>query len=114
MGGARPLRRAIINILEDNLAEQFLLQPLHPKTRLTVSIDKNKTVNVKIDLSQVERKFSDEIDEINEIDETDEINDINEIDKLERRLSDEIDDTDGVTEIYEIDEIDEVDEIEPF
>ena len=35
--GARPLRRAVMRLLEDTLAQECLTKPLYPKTRLIVS-----------------------------------------------------------------------------
>ena len=58
--GARPLRRAIISLLEDNLAQQFLLKPLHPKTKLIVTLDRKLNVLVKVDYSCVDPMLLDE------------------------------------------------------
>mgnify|MGYP003346128122 CR=1 FL=1 len=37
--GARPLRRAVMRLLEDNLAQQCLSKPLYPRTKLIVDAD---------------------------------------------------------------------------
>merc|ERR1711966_436839 len=37
--GARPLRRAVMRLLEDNLAQEFLAKPLYPKTKLIIDAD---------------------------------------------------------------------------
>ena len=51
--GARPLRRAVMRLLEDNLAEQCLTKTLHPDTKLTVSTDPDDNIVVNIDYSAV-------------------------------------------------------------
>ena len=60
--GARPLRRAVMRLLEDTLAQQCLTTPLYPKTRLIVRrvkqegslIDYTNEVQVEIDYSDVD------------------------------------------------------------
>ena len=51
--GARPLRRAVTRILEDNLVEQCLSKTLHPNTKLTIMTDHEENVIVDIDYSSV-------------------------------------------------------------
>ena len=51
--GARPLRRAVMSLLEDNLAEQCLSQTLHPGTELIVWVDYDNKVKVDMDYSKV-------------------------------------------------------------
>jgi ATP-dependent Clp protease ATP-binding subunit ClpC len=51
--GARPLRRAVMRLLEDNLAEQCLSKTLHPGTKLTVSTDYDNNIVVIVDYSSV-------------------------------------------------------------
>ena len=60
--GARPLRRAVMRVLEDTLAQQCLTKPLYPKTRLVVKrgkrdgslVDYTNDVEVEIDYSDVD------------------------------------------------------------
>ena len=60
--GARPLRRAVMKLLEDTLAQQCLTKPLYPKTRLVVKrVKKNNSlvdyineVEVEIDYTAVD------------------------------------------------------------
>ena len=60
--GARPLRRAVMRVLEDTLAQQCLTTPLYPKTRLVVKrakrdgslVDYTDDVQVEIDYSDVD------------------------------------------------------------
>jgi ATP-dependent Clp protease ATP-binding subunit ClpC len=60
--GARPLRRAVMRLLEDTLAEQCLSKPLYPKTRLLVKrikkegslVDYTNDITVEIDYSDVD------------------------------------------------------------
>ena len=60
--GARPLRRAVMRVLEDTLAQQCLTTPLYPKTRLVVTrgkrdgslVDYTNDVEVEIDYSDVD------------------------------------------------------------
>jgi len=60
--GARPLRRAVMRLLEDTLAQQCLTTPLYPKTRLVVKrvkregslVDYTNEVQVEIDYSDVD------------------------------------------------------------
>ena len=44
--GARPLRRAVMRLLEDNLAGEFLSEELKPGTTIIVDLDDNKEINV--------------------------------------------------------------------
>jgi ATP-dependent Clp protease ATP-binding subunit ClpC len=44
--GARPLRRAVMRLLEDNLAGQFLSEELKPGTTIIVDLDDNKEINI--------------------------------------------------------------------
>merc|ERR1711965_453600 len=46
--GARPLRRAIMNLLEDNLAGEFLEKEFEPGTNIVVNLDENKKVSISI------------------------------------------------------------------
>ena len=55
--GARPLRRAVIQILEDNLAHQFLAKPLYPKTQLIVDVDLENNVIVNVNYDHVDPKL---------------------------------------------------------
>jgi ATP-dependent Clp protease ATP-binding subunit ClpC len=60
--GARPLRRAVMRLLEDTLAQQCLTTPLYPKTRLVVKrtkrdgslVDYTNDIQVEIDYSDVD------------------------------------------------------------
>ena len=60
--GARPLRRAVMRLLEDTLAQQCLTKPLYPKTRLVVKrvkregslVDYTNDILVEIDYSDVD------------------------------------------------------------
>nr|YP_010172776.1 Clp protease ATP binding subunit [Eucampia zodiacus]QSH90556.1 Clp protease ATP binding subunit [Eucampia zodiacus] len=60
--GARPLRRAVMRLLEDTLAQECLTTPLYPKTRLIVSrlkeegslVNYTNEVTVEIDYSDVD------------------------------------------------------------
>ena len=60
--GARPLRRAVMKLLEDTLAQQCLTKPLYPKTRLVVKrvkkdnslVDYTNEVEVEIDYTAVD------------------------------------------------------------
>jgi ATP-dependent Clp protease ATP-binding subunit ClpC len=44
--GARPLRRAVMRLLEDNLAGEFLSEELKPGTTIIVDLDDNKEINI--------------------------------------------------------------------
>jgi len=50
--GARPLRRAVMRLLEDNLAGEFLSEDLKPGTTIIVDLDDNKEINIFV--SEVE------------------------------------------------------------
>jgi len=52
--GARPLRRAIMRLLEDNLAEQCLSKQLYPRTKLIVDADLYENITVELDYSAVD------------------------------------------------------------
>ena len=66
--GARPLRRAVMRVLEDNLAQQCLSKPLYPKTILKVTRVKEEgtiagytnEVKVDVDYSRVDPKLIEE------------------------------------------------------
>ena len=52
--GARPLRRAVMRLLEDNLAEQCLTKTLYPGTKLLISTDLiDNNISVKVDYDNV-------------------------------------------------------------
>jgi ATP-dependent Clp protease ATP-binding subunit ClpC len=55
--GARPLRRAVMRLLEDNLAQEFLAKPLYPKTKLIVDADIDDNIIVNVDYSHVDPKL---------------------------------------------------------
>ena len=55
--GARPLRRAVINLLEDNLACEFLAKPLYPKTKLIVDVNLENQVIVTVNYDHVDSKL---------------------------------------------------------
>ena len=65
--GARPLRRAVMRLLEDTLAQQCLSKTLYPKTKLRVirlksrnsAFDYTNEVEVEIDYSDVDPKLID-------------------------------------------------------
>ena len=65
--GARPLRRAVMRLLEDTLAQQCLSKTLYPKTKLRVirlksrnsAFDYTNEVGVEIDYSDVDPKLID-------------------------------------------------------
>jgi len=46
--GARPLRRAIMNLLEDNLAGEFLEKEMEPGTNIVVNLDESKKVSISV------------------------------------------------------------------
>jgi len=52
--GARPLRRAVMRLLEDNLAQECLSKPLYPKTKLIVDADLYDNIIVTVDYSAVD------------------------------------------------------------
>ena len=52
--GARPLRRAVMRLLEDNLAQEFLSKPLYPRTKLVIDLDFEDNIIVNVDYSRVE------------------------------------------------------------
>lgn len=52
--GARPLRRAVMRLLEDNLAEQCLSKPLYPRTKLIVDTDLYDNITVEIDYTAID------------------------------------------------------------
>ena len=55
--GARPLRRAVMRLLEDNLAQEFLAKPLYPKTKLIIDADLEDNIIVNVDYSHVDPKL---------------------------------------------------------
>jgi len=69
--GARPLRRAVMRLLEDTLAQQCLSKPLYPGTILKVSRVKEKgtlasytnEVKVEIDYRRVDPSLIEEAEE---------------------------------------------------
>jgi ATP-dependent Clp protease ATP-binding subunit ClpC len=52
--GARPLRRAVMRLLEDNLAQECLSKPLYPRTKLIVDADLYDNIIVNVDYSAVD------------------------------------------------------------
>lgn len=52
--GARPLRRAVMRLLEDNLAQQCLSKPLYPRTKLIVDADLYDNIIVEVDYTAVD------------------------------------------------------------
>ena len=52
--GARPLRRAVMRLLEDNLAQEFLSKPLYPRTKLVIDLDFEDNIIVHVDYTRVE------------------------------------------------------------
>ena len=52
--GARPLRRAVMRLLEDNLAQEFLSKPLYPRTKLIIDADLDDNIIVNVDYSRVD------------------------------------------------------------
>jgi ATP-dependent Clp protease ATP-binding subunit ClpC len=52
--GARPLRRAVMRLLEDNLAQECLSKPLYPRTKLIVDADLYDNIIVEVDYSAVD------------------------------------------------------------
>ena len=55
--GARPLRRAVMRLLEDNLAQEFLSKPLYPRTKLIIDADPEENIIVHVDYSRVDPSF---------------------------------------------------------
>ena len=55
--GARPLRRAAISILEDNLAYIFLSKPLYPQTQVIIDVNLDDEVFVDVDYYHVDPKL---------------------------------------------------------
>ena len=54
--GARPLRRAVMRLLEDNLAQEFLSKSLYPKTKIIIDADLEDNILVNVDYSRVDPK----------------------------------------------------------
>ena len=55
--GARPLRRAVMRLLEDNLAGEFLAgESLKPGTTIIVDLDNDKKISIFVDRNQNELK----------------------------------------------------------
>ena len=65
--GAGPLRRAVMRLLEDNLAQEFLAKPLYPKTKIIVDADFDDNIIVNIDYSHVDPKLLKEEDTVDVI-----------------------------------------------
>jgi len=65
--GARPLRRAVMRLLEDNLAQEFLAKPLYPKTKIIIDADFDDNIIVNIDYSHVDPKLLKEEDTVDVI-----------------------------------------------
>ena len=69
--GARPLRRAVMRLLEDTLAQQCLTTPLYPKTRLIVKrvkkegslVDYTNDIQVEIDYTDVDPELINSADD---------------------------------------------------
>ena len=55
--GARPLRRAVMRLLEDNLAQEFLSKALYPKTKIIIDADLEDNIIVNVDYSRVDPKL---------------------------------------------------------
>lgn len=55
--GARPLRRAVMRLLEDNLAQEFLSKSLYPKTKIIIDADLEDNIIVNVDYSRVDPKL---------------------------------------------------------
>jgi len=55
--GARPLRRAVMRLLEDNLAQEFLSKPLYPKTKIIIDADLEDNILVNVDYTRVDPKL---------------------------------------------------------
>merc|ERR1712176_436398 len=54
--GARPLRRAVMRLLEDNLAQEFISKALYPKTKIIIDADLEDNILVNVDYSRVDPK----------------------------------------------------------
>lgn len=52
--GARPLRRAVMRLLEDNLAQECLSKPLYPRTKLIIDADLYDNILVTVDYAAVD------------------------------------------------------------
>ena len=60
--GARPLRRAVMRLLEDNLAGEFLSEELKPGTTIIVDLDDNKEINIFVsEMEKSNEKLEDEL-----------------------------------------------------
>merc|ERR1712177_11274 len=55
--GARPLRRAVMRLLEDNLAQEFLSKPLYPRTKIIIDLDFEDNIIVNVDYSRVDPEY---------------------------------------------------------
>ena len=55
--GARPLRRAVMRLLEDNLAQEFLSKSLYPRTKIIVDADLEDNIIVNVDYSRVDPEY---------------------------------------------------------
>lgn len=58
--GARPLRRAVMRLLEDNLAQECLSKPLYPRTKLIVDADLYDNIIVTVDYAAVDPSLREE------------------------------------------------------
>jgi len=66
--GARPLRRAVMRLLEDNLAQEFLAKPLYPKTKIILDADFDGNIIVNLNYSHVDPKLLEEENGVDLID----------------------------------------------
>ena len=55
--GARPLRRAVMRLLEDNLAQEFLSKSLYPRTKIIIDADLEDNIIVNVDYSRVDPEY---------------------------------------------------------
>ena len=64
--GARPLRRAVMRLLEDNLAGEFLSEELKPGTTIIVDLDDNREINIFVsEMEDFEGSIVDGLDDEN-------------------------------------------------
>ena len=63
--GARPLRRAVMRLLEDNLAGQFLTEELKPGTTIIVDLDDNKEISIFVSEVEELTKVEDDSEVLN-------------------------------------------------
>jgi ATP-dependent Clp protease ATP-binding subunit ClpC len=64
--GARPLRRAVMRLLEDNLAQECLSKPLYPRTKLIVDADLYDNIIVNVDYTAVDPSIKKQLLETHE------------------------------------------------